>query len=1593
MIHPTEETLLQYRFDTLEPTEGADVADHLRTCADCAQRFAAIGVSLQKLEAYDADDELNPGLVARAVETVKEEAPAPERRPRRAVKVAPPRLLAWFGFLPGASFRDARRAASFALVASTLVVFGGKVLVDARGVRTNTVFSAEQILRPGARSYASVAVKDGSSGGGIPGARVTVTLLDEKRRIPVFDGETAANGVADVPLDVPENMSGNATLEVTSSARGEEDVIRRPVTIARDLKVHLSTDKPLYQPGQTIHVRALALSSPSLVPAKDEPLVFEVLDPNGNRLATKSMATSAFGIAAWDAELASELPLGDYRVRVAISAQDVELAVKVARYTLPRLKVDVRNTAGTLLAGDTLHAQVNVKYFFGKPAAQARLQGVLTREDGSVIGDPRDAVTDKAGNAVLDFALSTALGMPGKPEAVKLQLEVTDAAGQREQKAQTFLVARELLSVEVFADQGGLTAGLPNSLFVLTTTPEGVPVPCDVKLQPESGPDVSVRTDANGLAVVTLPQLPTSGRYDVEASSADGRRVSRRHTIGRSDNRLRVDTDRALYRPGEVVQTQVTSLDEAGGGTLRVYKDGRVVLSQPLAVTAHRGEAAVALPPGLTGTFELVVGLPAGPEVSRRFIVADPGGLSISMTADAESHRPGETGKLRFQVKDASGKPKVAALGVSVVDESLWSMTASRPALTRAFFLLDKKVQTVTMPVAAADLLALREITPAAQLAAKALLVGAGPEERAAVFNAETLADEQDKLAAQQRTWNRFFDVGWKGVLAAFMLLALLLMFRDGTGLLVPLAIIVSWVPAMMLFDRHIGEVTLAWLVLYVGSLIGHSLKQRQMMWGYVLIPILAIAPITIFGDNIRRLFSMSADSLAVNDTAFAMMRMASPERTKGAVPDEGQVAVDPPADSPPSRNVRVRQHFPETLYVQPELITDEAGVATLELPFADSITDWRLSVLASSMQGDLGSMDAPLRVFQDFFVDVETPVALVRGDSASIAISAHNYLASAQTVRLEVKEEDWFELVGPKTFALELASGAVGGHEVRLKVLKTGRHTLTVKADGTSQSDAVARPLLVTEAGQLKTISVSGTLNPKSPSRVALTLPTSAGAATLRLKIFPSPLASALDGLEGLLKTPSGCFEQTSSTTYPNVLIWDYLQKSGKKKVEAEKQAQRLVGLGYQRLLTFEVKGGGFEWFGRDPANQVLTAYGLMEFADMARVYPVDEKLIARTQAWLIDRQQANGAWLPDQQSLSDGLWKAGFDGRLMVTAYIAWSLLESGYRGPQVDRALAFLDQQAGDVTDGYTLALLTATFAKAKHPSTPAVVKRLTEITKHEKDLAWVEPSQKTLYYSRGAGANIEATALAAYALMVAAQEPKLVDGLLAYVAANRDPSGAWHSTQGTVLALRALLYAAHGQTSDGELTVTANGQAMAPMKVLASADHPSFTDLPVKPGVNLVEVASTGTLQFQVIAVYSQAWREKPSPADAPLSLRVLLGRTKVTEGSIVPVELQATYRGEEPSGMVVVTLGVPAGLAPLQEDLKALLDAKTVAKIESSPGRVDFYLDRLKTNAPQRLSVRLRAVSKVDTQGVGSEVFLYYQPEVRAAAAAVPVQVN
>jgi len=256
-------------------------------------------------------------------------------------------------------------------------------------------------------------------------------------------------------------------------------------------------------------------------------------------------------------------------------------------------------------------------------------------------------------------------------------------------------------------------------------------------------------------------------------------------------------------------------------------------------------------------------------------------------------------------------------------------------------------------------------------------------------------------------------------------------------------------------------------------------------------------------------------DGMAVQETVVVEAAMEK-EADEGAWLAEGEEAVG--AEAP-----RLRQYFPETLYWAPKVVTDEDGFISLEIPMADSITTWRLTALASSQDGRLGFTTRGVRVFQDFFVDVDLPVALTQGDEISIPVGVFNYLPEAQEVRLVVEQEPWFELLGEGEQTLTIASNDVEVVYFPIRVLKFGRRGFQVTAWGEKMSDAIRREVTVVPDGKEIRLTESDWL--RESRNVEIEIPPEAVPETpyVEVKIYPGVMAQAVEGLEKILRLPHG--------------------------------------------------------------------------------------------------------------------------------------------------------------------------------------------------------------------------------------------------------------------------------------------------------------------------------------------------------------------------------------------------------------------------------------------------------------------------------------
>src|SRR5438477_837572 len=230
---------------------------------------------------------------------------------------------------------------------------------------------------------------------------------------------------------------------------------------------------------------------------------------------------------------------------------------------------------------------------------------------------------------------------------------------------------------------------------------------------------------------------------------------------------------------------------------------------------------------------------------------------------------------------------------------------------------------------------------------------------------------------------------------------------------------------------------------------------------------------------------------------------------------------------------------------------------------------------------------------------------------------------------------------------------------------------------------------------------------------------------------------------------------EQTSSAAYPNILVVDYVKKARVASPEILLKAEQYLNVGYQKLLTFERPGGGFDWWGSGEPVVWLSAYGLQEFNDMAKVYPIDRGVIDRTQKWLMKQVSPDGTWSKIGATHGEAIEQMG-NPRLLLTSYVVWALADSGFKGKELQKSVDFIRAEVKKATNAYILALAANALAAwdANDDSTLEVLKKLATMKKQPEDdnkVLFFPANGQSLSYARGDSMTVETTALTALAML--------------------------------------------------------------------------------------------------------------------------------------------------------------------------------------------------------------------------------------------------
>ena len=700
--------------------------------------------------------------------------------------------------------------------------------------------------------------------------------------------------------------------------------------------------------------------------------------------------------------------------------------------------------------------------------------------------------------------------------------------------------------------------------------------------------------------------------------------------------------------------------------------------------------------------------------------------------------------------------------------------------------------------------------------------------------------------------------------------------------------------------------------------------------------------------------------------------------------------------------NGGLRSDFAETLYWHPVLVLPN-GKTDVSFALCDSVTSFQATAFAHTTNGRLGAATVVFDSKLPFTLYPKTPIEVTSGDRIALPVGIANNTGAPRAVDLTLKQHTGLELLNGKVSDQFTVQGETARkHYLFRPLLKQGDAVLTFegKTNGFA-ADAVQAKFRIVPEGFPRSGSVSDTLEGSAAVTLKLVEEWIPGTLQAQVQVYPSTLADLQKGLESLLREPGGCFEQTSTSSYPNVLILDYLDSSKQAKPEVEKRARELLGRGYQKLTSFECqnrKAGreGYEWFGgQAPPHEALTAYGLLQFRDMARFQEVDPAMIKRTQDYLLSRRDKKGGFHRNDRAL-DTFGRAP---QHITDAYIVWALSEAGCEDTlktELDALLA----KAKDSKDAYFLSLVANSLInKGRTQDALPLLKTAADAQTTDGHLDGLEMS---ITSSRGKDLQIETTALAVMGWLKAnpGEFNKPVKKAIEWIGKQRGGYGGFGSTQSTILALRALIAFtknAPRDTKAGVLTLFVGDKPVGTAAFKAGTSDTILLPLPnaeqwLKQGDNKIRIELTGGNVLPFTLSWSYQTKKLANTGACPLVLETEFGQGKTNttakEGDVVRLTATLKNTSKDGQGMAVAIIGLPGGMT-IPEDMKQLKEFTRLPEDGSRPliaafevrGReLVLYWRDLQGN--QKIEVPIDLVCRVPGEytGPASRAYLYYDAE-------------
>uniref|UniRef100_F7BB43 Uncharacterized protein n=1 Tax=Ciona intestinalis TaxID=7719 RepID=F7BB43_CIOIN len=535
-----------------------------------------------------------------------------------------------------------------------------------------------------------------------------------------------------------------------------------------------------------------------------------------------------------------------------------------------------------------------------------------------------------------------------------------------------------------------------------------------------------------------------------------------------------------------------------------------------------------------------------------------------------------------------------------------------------------------------------------------------------------------------------------------------------------------------------------------------------------------------------------------------------------------------------------VRSFFPETWLWDAADSAD--GSATFNTTAPDTITSWIFSAFSVSDQHGLGvihhssTITSQVTVFRNFFITLNLPVKVIRGELIIVQAIVFNYLSTEVEAVLTLTESNKFVLLRPGNnsaavgFSRRITVPASGSVSVKFPVrMETlGEIPITMTAISEIASDALTRKVFVQPEGIAQCTSGSVLFQrmdasvPPDMESLNIQIPTGIvpGSEKVKLFVYGDILGSTMNNLGSLLRTPSGCGEQNMLGFAPDVFVTLYLHSAGKLDATVRAKAFKHFQTGYSNELNYKHSDGSFSAFGeRDASGSTwLTAFvaKCFMFARELRPTLVSTSVIDQALTFLINQQNTSGTFR-EPGRVSHKAMQGGVDSPITMTAYVLITLKETNtvknsFFSPIIythilnqavqeaaENARIYLENHLSSISENkYALAIVTYALHVAGSSRANEALQALEALATvqggfkfwhDDSELPDSYSSRWRPYYYNPPTNDIE---MSAYALLTYVRRNDLNAGIpvMKWLASKRSSLGGYSGTQDTVIAIQAL-----------------------------------------------------------------------------------------------------------------------------------------------------------------------------------------------------------